>query len=125
MRPPDGRRSLGASGERLAGRYLEEHGYTILARNVRLHGGEIDLIAKQAGCLVFVEVRLRRGAGTGVALESVTPRKQRRLQRLVAEYCAALTEPPENVRVDVVAVALDRAGWLEEIVLIENAVEES
>jgi putative endonuclease len=96
-----------------------------VARNVRLPGGELDLIATQGNCLVFVEVRLRRGNAIDAALESVTRAKQRRLQRLVAEYCARLADPPEEVRIDVVAIALDRQGRPAEIVVIENAVEES
>lgn len=123
-RPPDGRRLLGNRGERLAEHFLEQHGYRIVARNVRLRGGELDLIARVGSCLVAVEVRLRRAAGADIALESITPAKQRRLRRLVMEYCLTLDEQPAELRIDVVAVALSRAGELREIVVIENAVED-
>jgi putative endonuclease len=119
----DGRKGLGAAGERLAALHLERRGYRILARNVRLPGGEIDLVASHAGCLVIVEVRLRRGAGAGAALESVGRAKQQRLRRLALEYCASLTAQPENLRIDVVAIELDAGGRLQEIVVVENAVE--
>ena len=119
----DGRRGLGAAGERLSAHFLERRGYRILDRNVRLNRGEIDLVATQGETLVLVEVRLRRSAGVDAALESVSPRKQRRLRLLAAEYCARLAEQPAAVRIDVVGIALDRQGRLREIRLIENAVE--
>jgi putative endonuclease len=91
---------------------------------VRLRGGEIDLIAEHEGTLVFVEVRLRRGAAAGAALESVARIKQARLRRLALEYCAALSDPPSSIRIDVVALTVDRRGRLRDIVLIQNAVED-
>lgn len=122
-RPADGRRALGAAGERLTARYLEARGYRILARNVRLSRGEIDLVAEQGGCLVLIEVRLRRGTGTAVALESISAAKRRRLRMLAAEYCARLDPVPDAVRIDVVAVSIGWNGRLEEVLLVENAVE--
>ena len=52
----------GAAAEALAATHLERHGLTILARNVRCRGGEVDLIAEDKGSIVFVEVRLRSTA---------------------------------------------------------------
>lgn len=122
-RPPDGRVGLGAAGERLAAWQLEQRGYVILARNVRLPGGEIDLVARQGGCLVIVEVRLRRGAPVDAALASITPAKQRRLRRLTAHYCSTLEQEPDAVRIDVVAISLDREGRPNSVVVVKNAVE--
>jgi putative endonuclease len=122
---PDPRRGLGAAGERITATYLQSRGYHILDRNVRLRSGEIDIVAEHRGCLVFVEVRLRRGAGAEIALESVARRKQDRLRRLCNEYCARLSVAPECVRIDVVAVSIDRNGTLRDVILIENAVEDA
>ena len=120
----DARRALGAAGERLTAHYLEARGYRIVDRNVRLKNGEIDLVADHDGCLVLIEVRLRRGASSGEALESVARRKQGRLRRLSKEYCATLVQAPESVRIDVVAISLDRGGRVQDIVLVQNAVED-
>jgi putative endonuclease len=122
--PTDPRRAFGAAGERISARYLENQGYRILERNVRLRRGEIDLVAQDGDALVIVEVRLRRGVGAGAALESVARRKQQRLRLLAEEYRARLPEPPASIRIDVVAVALDWSGRLREVVLIKNAVED-
>ena len=45
----------GAAAEALAATHLERHGLTILARNVRCRGGEVDLIAEDKGSIVFVD----------------------------------------------------------------------
>lgn len=119
----DGRRGLGAAGERLTARFLQARGYRIVAQNVRLSRGEIDLVAEHGEALVLIEVRLRRSVTADAALESISPRKQRRLRLLAAEYCTRLKEQPAALRIDVVGISLDRQGRLREIRLIENAVE--
>jgi putative endonuclease len=57
---PD-RRALGRAAEELAARFLVLEGYTILARNRRCAGVELDVVARQGDLLVLVEVKLRRG----------------------------------------------------------------
>lgn len=69
----------GSAAEALAARHLEGHGLRILARNPRCRGGEVDLIALDRDCIVFVEVRLRSNAHFGGAAASITPAKQRRV----------------------------------------------
>jgi len=104
------RRTLGHFGEAIAEGYLRRQGYEIIARNWRCRQGEIDLVARQGGDWVFVEVRTRRGASCGTAEESVTPAKQRRLVRLAQSFLQA--EGLEDVpwRIDLVAVEVDGAG---------------
>ncbi|TMG83752.1 MAG: YraN family protein, partial [Betaproteobacteria bacterium] len=50
----------GAAAEALAARFLMARGLSIVGRNYRCRGGEIDLIVRDGKTLVFVEVRLRR-----------------------------------------------------------------
>ena len=76
------RTELGAYGERLACRYLVEHGYTILDRNWRCVRGEIDIIAKGPGALVVCEVKTRTSELFGAPFEAVTRRKLGRLRLL-------------------------------------------
>ena len=73
-------RSRGQHGELWAARYLAQQGLRVLVQNYRCKGGEIDLIADDAGCIVFVEVRLRSGDTYGGAAASITPRKQARIE---------------------------------------------
>ena len=119
-----GRQALGAFGERLAAAHLEAKGYRILERNYRRREGEIDIVAVTGDCLVFVEVRTRRGEARGSAVESVSPAKGARLATLAEAYCQERPDLPPNRRIDVVAVELSPAGRLLSIDHVENAIGE-
>ncbi|HED04101.1 MAG TPA: YraN family protein [Candidatus Fraserbacteria bacterium] len=94
----------GRQAEDRAADYLRLRGYQIVCRNYRWRGGEIDLIAREGDCLVFVEVKARRGRGYGLPEEAVTPHKQHKLVRTARRY---LTEHPTALalRFDVVALS--------------------
>jgi len=106
----DHRRALGAAGESAAVRHLERSGYRIVEANVRCRFGEIDLVAIDAGVIVFVEVKGNRGGRFGAPEEMVTPFKQRRLTRLAAWYLQRRCWLGRPARFDVVAVDWDAAG---------------
>ena len=116
-----GRRELGAFGERVAAAHLEAKGYRIRARNFRCREGEIDIVAEDGDCLVFVEVRTRRGDAFGTPAESVTAAKERRLLTVAQAYLQEHPDVPPNQRIDVVAVELSR-GRLLAVQHIEGAI---
>lgn len=76
-----------------AARYLCERGVRIIARNVRLRIGEIDLIGQIGDTLLFVEVRLRRSDRHGGAAASITPGKQRRIIAAARAWLGARDVP--------------------------------
>jgi len=118
------RKNLGTSGERVAALALEQRGYTILARNYRTRAGEMDLIARDADGLAFIEVRTRRGNVRGTPEESLTPRKRARLGAVAQEFLQTHPEYAEwTWRIDLVAIELDCAGRLARLDIIKNAVE--
>ncbi|GAB3310737.1 YraN family protein [Haliea atlantica] len=78
---PDGREY-----EERAARWLLARGWQILCRNFLCRAGELDLVALDGSCLVFVEVRARSHPGYGGAAASVDRRKQRKLQRAAAVF---------------------------------------
>lgn len=78
-------KSTGDLWERRAAQWLEDQGLVIVERNFRCKTGEIDLIARHQGLLVFVEVRARSNPRFQSAAASVDRRKQQRLLR-TAEY---------------------------------------
>jgi putative endonuclease len=86
---------------------------TIVDRNWRCSGGEIDIVALDGDELVFVEVKTRRSERAGTGEEAVSPAKQRRITRLAAAYMKdAGISDVKQVRFDVVAIrviAEDRA----------------
>jgi putative endonuclease len=84
----------GARAETLASVYLQSRGLKLLARNFRVRGGEIDLIAREGRVTVFVEVRLRRSSRFGGAAESITAAKRRRLILAARHWLAAHGETP-------------------------------
>ena len=112
------RQLCGASGEEAAAAFLRARGYTILTRNFRCQTGEIDLVALDGNTLVFCEVRTRRSAGQGSALESVGPAKRRRVIHVADCYLARHRLHAHPVRFDVVAV--ERRGGA---VTIEHVVD--
>ncbi len=95
----------GRAGEDEAARYLEAQGLELLARNVRAGGGELDLVAAEGCCVVFVEVKWRRDASRGTPAEAVTSVKRRRLLSAARAWLAANPSgAPRDVRFDVVAI---------------------
>lgn len=115
-------RRVGEAGEQAAAEFLAALGYRIIGRNVRFRSGEIDLVARDGGVLVFVEVKTRRGRGFGAPGEAVTAAKQRRLVRLAALYLARLGSDPPPCRFDVVEVEPGPDGRLR-CRLIKNAFQ--
>lgn len=112
--------SDGARAEALAAQYLAQQGLAIVARNVRSRFGEIDLVARDANVLVFVEVRLRRSGDYGGAAASITARKRARLIKAAEGYLATLARVPP-CRFD--AVLLDdlrgeRIEWLRDVLAV-------
>jgi putative endonuclease len=95
--------SKGREGELQAEAFLVSRGYRILERNVRVPGGEIDLVCLDQATLVFVEVKRRDVARFGSALSGVDARKRKRLRAAAADYAQVLA-PRARVRFDVVAL---------------------
>lgn len=98
------RRRLGIRGENIAASYLQKKGLRIVERNYRCRLGEIDIIARDGGCLVFVEVRTKSTRAFGLPQESITATKVRKLRRLAQYYLVQRSMGELNVRFDVVAV---------------------
>ena len=100
------RQSLGRWGERLAERYLTQHGFKVLGRNWRCRAGEIDLVLREDDIVVVCEVKTRRSTEFGHPLAAVDPAKAERLGRLAMLWIEEhrLTRVP--VRVDMVGVLL-------------------
>ncbi len=96
----------GAQAEQTAAAFLRGRGLRILVRNYRAPGGEIDLIAEDAGTLAFVEVRMRSGSRHGGALESIDRRKRRRILHAARHYLAHRSGAEPPCRFDAVLLTL-------------------
>jgi len=105
----------GRLGEDDALAHLVLHGLTLVERNFRCKGGEIDLIMRERDCLVFIEVRQRSSRGHGGAAASITPAKQRRLVIAAQVYLLRLKVLPP-CRFDVVAIDGGALSWLKNVI---------
>ncbi|SFK30899.1 YraN family protein [Methylophaga sulfidovorans] len=97
-------REKGQQIEKQVSSYLQKHGMRLIQQNYHCRGGEIDLIMKEKDTLVFVEVRFRKNARFGSALESVNSQKQTKIIHTAQHYIQTTSPPYEHYRFDVVAV---------------------
>lgn len=93
---------VGNLGEVEAVKFLKKKGYIILERNFNVHGGEIDVIAKKDGYIVFVEVKTRSTDDFGGGLEAVNYTKQQRMAKAAQLYLMKCGDTP--ARFDVIVV---------------------
>ncbi|MDR2723334.1 MAG: YraN family protein [Cellulomonadaceae bacterium] len=101
---------VGRNGEELVAGLLTDQGYSVLARNWRGTGGEIDIVALDGHTLVGVEVKTRTSLRFGHPAEAITARKVARMRRVLGEWlahnragCGGLFR---DIRLDVVAVTM-------------------
>ena len=121
---PTSRSLLGHRAEELAAAELARSGYEILERNYRCRYGEIDIIACDAGDLIFIEVRSRRSLEPFSPAESVDARKQEKLILTAQHYLMSHDSPADTCcRFDVVEVRFER-GKTAEVDIIKDAFGE-
>jgi len=115
-------RKRGKWGEDVAEGYLSKKGYTTMDAGFRSRFGEIDLIMKGNGFLLFIEVKTRKNAHFAHAREFVNRGKQRKIIA-TANYWLARRPTKLQPRFDVVEVyAIDGEKTVSpEVIHIENA----
>jgi putative endonuclease len=103
----------GVDSEALAAAFLEGRGLKILERNYRCRLGEIDLVARDGGTTVFVEVRQRASHAFGGAAASITPAKRAKLIKAARHYLSRLRDDPQ-CRFDALLIEGDppRIEWI-------------
>ncbi|TNE91991.1 MAG: YraN family protein [Deltaproteobacteria bacterium] len=112
FRSADDRRAAlqrGAEAETFAVRELETQGWTVLARNWRGGGGELDVVVHRETAIRFVEVKARRPGED--PLEALTPSKLRKLRGAARAFLA--TQPPvyDDVAFLIASVSAHADGW--------------
>ena len=96
----------GLDGENTACEYMKAHGYEIVERNYSCKFGEVDVVAKDGAYLVFCEVKARKNARYGYAVEAVTPKKIAQIVKTAEWYLKAKRLMGTDVRFDVAQVDL-------------------
>ncbi len=112
----------GKIGEENSITYLNKMGYDILKRNYKTPFGELDVIAKESGAIVFIEIKTRRSRAYGMPEESVHLRKQRKLIQSAQCYLKQNRSLSKASRFDVLSVLIRPSGQFE-FNLIQNAFE--
>lgn len=113
----ENKRKIGSKHEQIAGKYLELQGYEVLEYNFYSRSGEIDIVARHEGYLVFVEVKYRKTPSSGHPLEAVSMQKQRTISKCALYYMRKHGLEHLPVRFDVIGIKEN------EIQLIQNAFD--
>jgi len=114
---PSPRARIGRSAEIIAAAELGNRGYKIIASNYRCRAGEVDLVAKEGDCIVFVEVRCKRTSDYGTPAESITHSKIRKLVATAEHYLYEHNLADVACRFDVVeVVAVDRKLVVKDVI---------
>lgn len=96
--------SIGKKGEEEAQKYLKKIGYIIISTNFRSRFGEIDIIALDLGCTVFIEVKSRSTELFGSPAESIIYSKVRKLIKTAQFFQVLHPKLPKNIRFDAIEI---------------------
>ncbi|HHX58092.1 MAG TPA: YraN family protein [Clostridiales bacterium] len=114
-------KEIGNFGEMAVCKYLEKYGYTVLKRNYRIRGGEIDIIAYNSEIIAFVEVKTRKKGSMVSGFEAVNDRKKGLIIKTASDFCCK--NPTElQPRFDVAEVIVVN-NRIEKINYISNAFD--
>ncbi|MBW7944671.1 YraN family protein [Patescibacteria group bacterium] len=99
-------KQLGVLGEQRAAQFLISRGFRILDRNIRVGGGELDIVAWDPHTreLVFVEVKTRTSSFSGDPSLAVDHRKLRALRRACHQYRKKYQPQTSAFRIDLITV---------------------
>ncbi len=97
-------RQIGDAGEELAAAYLESKGYTIVERNYFFKRAEIDIVAFDESCIVFVEVKIRSSNKYGEPEEYVDGEKIKNIYKAAEAWLYERKMDGAPVRFDVVSI---------------------
>lgn len=99
------RNLLGKKGEDIAVLFLEQYGFSILARNWRYKRAELDIIAMDDKTMVFVEVKTRSDDMLGRPEEAVDTRKRGQLIKAAIAYMHE-SKHEWTIRFDIVGIVV-------------------
>ena len=94
----------GSSGEDIAVKYLQTHGYRVLDRNFTTSVGEVDIFVTDESMLSAVEVKSRLSLEYGTPAEAVNHEKIKKISQVTSQYIKKFRLFGTPVRFDVVEV---------------------
>lgn len=114
-------REKGSICENFAGKYLEKHGYPIIARNYTIRGGEIDIICKKDEAIVFVEVKSLTCDSHINLAETITNAKNKSLIRTCNYWLTENEKQDCDWRIDFIGICT-KQGRIKKLVHLERAI---
>lgn len=98
---------IGKEGEEIAAKFLTQKGFEILERNYQYSHGEIDIVAKDNGVLVFVEVKTRLNLEFGEPEYAINKKKIQQIKKMAELYLFDKEIDEADCRFDVIAILLE------------------
>ena len=114
-------KEIGAWGEKVAVNYLKTHNVKIIDRNIKTNYGEIDILGKKDGVLIFFEVKTRLTEIFGYPEVAVNYKKQEHMKNSALDFIQSNQDIDMDWRIDVIAVNIDNKNKTK-IYWIENAI---
>ena len=114
-------KEIGAWGEKVAVNYLKTHNVKIIDRNIKTNYGEIDILGKKDGVLIFFEVKTRLTEIFGYPEVAVNYKKQEHIKNSALDFIQSNQDIDMDWRIDVIAVNIDNKNKTK-IYWIENAI---
>ncbi|MEO8478586.1 MAG: YraN family protein [Gemmatimonadota bacterium] len=115
----DARHRMGLEAEEAAGRWLVERGWRVEAHRWTMGRHDLDLIARRAGIVAFIEVKLRRSNTCGTGVEAVGRRKRYIIERTAWSWILLHGRSGDRYRFDVMTLA--RPDGLGKVEHLEDA----
>ena len=107
------RKSLGQIGEQKAHFFLKNNGFSILKKNFRALGGEVDIVAKKGHTIYFIEVKTRTNLKKGQPWEAVDKRKVHHIKRAANFFLLKYDYKDYKLKIGLISILL--VGDKEEI----------
>jgi len=114
------RKALGRFGETYACHELQRRGYTIVERNVRFASGEIDIVAREGGELVFIEVKTRKPSRFALPEDAVSRGRMAHLERAIDQYLAGRNITDAAFRIEVAAIDVSPTGHVTRFEVLDD-----
>lgn len=111
---------IGALGEQLASQYLSSKQYHIIERNAHSRWGELDIVVKKDGKIIFIEVKTRTSFQKGRPYEAVSYGKLKRLFRTIQYYILTHNLEKRKFQLDVIGIVLNPDRSVKELKHYEN-----
>lgn len=124
---PSQKRKFGDIGEKIAEKYLISKGYAIIEKNYLKPWGEIDIVSKKNGSIVFFEVKTREAKHVEhyLAESSVNRLKIKKLQKICETYLMERQLPySQKWQIDVLAISINKEEKKAKIRHFKNAIWE-